>query len=236
MTAEDPKATATATAAAGAAIYSPAVLRVYDLAVHGISNPLLWRCPTARLHALYAEGVSARHLDIGVGSGLMLARAPFPPRAEITLLDLSPHALAHAARRIAARAPRRAQGDAFDPPRGLGPFDSVGLCYLLHCLPGDMAAKARVFDGVARLCAPGARVFGATLLPVDAVAPAPGLLAGARRALARRLMAAYVRRGVFANGDDRAEALQAALSARFDAVSLEVVGCAALFRARARGG
>ena len=31
------------------AIYTPSMLSIYDLLVHGLSNHLAWRCPTRRL-------------------------------------------------------------------------------------------------------------------------------------------------------------------------------------------
>lgn len=30
--------------AAGQAVYTPRVLKIYDLLVHGVSNPWVWRC------------------------------------------------------------------------------------------------------------------------------------------------------------------------------------------------
>lgn len=210
--------------AAGQAIYKPRVLRIYDLFVHGLSNHLLWRCPTARLRALYDRNVSARHLDIGVGSGYFLDRALFPvARPEITLFDLNENALAFAADRLKRYRPRTVRGDVFAPPPAIGPFDSIGLCYLLHCLPGAIPAKTAALDLAAALAAPGARVFGATLLQGDAP----------RNRAAQRLMNVYNRKGVFSNAGDRFEDLEAALGARFSDLRLERVGCAAVFEARA---
>jgi hypothetical protein len=50
----------------GQAAYSSTVLRNYDWMVLGLSNRLLWRCPTAELRRLYDRNVSDRHLDVGV--------------------------------------------------------------------------------------------------------------------------------------------------------------------------
>lgn len=212
--------------AAGQAVYSPRVLRVYDLAVHGVSNHLIWRCPTRHLQALYETHLAERHLDVGVGSGYFLDRARLPvARPRITLLDLNRDCLDFAARRIARYAPDCVQADVFAPLPAIGPFGSIGLLYLLHCLPGAIPDKAAVFDRLAAVAAPGAVVFGATLLQGDAP----------RSWAARRLMAAYNRRGVFSNAGDRFEDLAAALEARFVEVRLERRGCAALFSARLPG-
>ncbi len=207
---------------AGQAVYSPRVLKIYDQVVHGISNHLLWRCPTGRLVAHYEAHLSERHLDVGVGSGFFLDRARFPvAEPAITLLDLNPDCLDFAAERIARYRPARVRADVFRPLPEIGPFRSIGLTYLLHCLPGTIPEKAVVFDRLAERAEPGACLFGTTLLQGDAP----------RSWAARRLMAAYNRRGVFSNEDDRYQDLEAALRARFARVEIERQGCAALFAA-----
>lgn len=55
---------------AGQAMYTRRFLRVYDAVIHGFNSPILWRCPKARLIDLYDKHASARHLDIGVGTGV----------------------------------------------------------------------------------------------------------------------------------------------------------------------
>jgi len=106
----------------------------------------------------------------------------------------------------------------------IAPFDSLGMNYLLHCLPGSMREKAVVFDNLRPLLNPGARVFGSTLLQ-----------GGVPRSwAARRLMKFYNRKGVFSNTHDTLSDLQQSLAERFADVSVEVVGCVALFSARLR--
>lgn len=154
---------------AGQAVYTPWTLRAYDAFVLGFSNRFLWRCPTPRLLDLYRRNVAAQHLDIGVGTGYFLDKTPWPvAHPEITLMDLNPHSLAAAARRIARYRPRAIIGNALEPLTVEGPFSSVGLNYLLHCLPGTLREKAVIFDHLRAVLAPGARVFGATILQGDA--------------------------------------------------------------------
>jgi ubiquinone/menaquinone biosynthesis C-methylase UbiE len=209
---------------AGQAVYSPLVLSVYDVFVLGFSNHLLWRCPTAELRALYDRNVSAHHLDIGVGTGYFLDRARWPvPSPAITLLDLNANSLAAAARRIERYSPKTATADALQPLPDLGRFDSMGLCYLLHCLPGAIPSKAAVFDNIRPLLAPGARVFGATILQGSVP----------RSWAAQRLMDTYNSKGIFSNRSDRVEDLEAALASRFKDVRVGLKGAVALFEARA---
>lgn len=211
-------------AEAGQAIYSPLVLRGYDVIVHGLSNRFLWRCPTVELRRLYDRNVSARHLDVGVGTGMFLDKAKWPVAAPaITLLDLNANCLAMAANRIRRFAPRRVQANILAPLPAMEPFQSVGLCYLLHCLPGAMPEKALVFDHLAPLLAPGARVFGATI--VQGAVP--------RSRPAQALMNFYNRKGIFSNAADTVEDLDAGLRQRFHNVQIAIIGSVVLFEAEA---
>ncbi len=112
-----------------------------------------------------AEGPQEPHLDVGVGTGYLLDHAQFPvAHPEITLLDTNPACLNMASRRIARHAPRVVQANVLDPLPAIEPFSSVGLCHLLHCVPGDIPAKAVVFDNMKAVMSPGARIFGATIV------------------------------------------------------------------------
>lgn len=212
--------------AAGQAVYNPRTLKVYDFVVHGVSNRWIWKCPTQKLEAHYQRHFSANHLDVGVGSGYFLDRCPPPVAApRVALMDLNPDALAYAAQRIARYRPETYRRNVLEPIGFDAPgFDSVGINYLLHCVPGSIADKAAAFDHLQALMNPGATLFGSTLLQ-----------GGVRRnVLARGLMRVYNRKGIFANRADDLAGLTRELQARFDDVQVEVIGCAALFSARKR--
>lgn len=209
---------------AGAAIYNRATLLAYDFWVLGVSNRFAWQCPTATLLANFQRHVGARHLDIGVGTGYLLAHCRFPvARPEIVLADLNPASLAAAARRLRHLQPRAHRVNVLAPfalPEA--PFDSVSLNYLLHCLPGRMADKAPAIRHAAAQLRPGGRLFGATILG-----------AGVRHnRFGRVLMSAYNRRGIFSNRQDDARALQDILGRELRDVTLQVRGKVALFAGR----
>jgi hypothetical protein len=211
--------------AEGQAVYTPLTLAAYDIAVLGVSNALIWRCPTARILRMYDDHVSANHLDVGVGTGYYLDHCRFPtPAPRLALMDLNPHSLRHAARRTARYRPETHRCNVLEPisldVRG---FDTVALTYLLHCLPGSLDDKAVVFDHLRPLINPGGRIFGATLLQggVD------------RGPVARQLMSFYNHKGIFHNASDTLDGLQGALGRRFPESRVETVGCVALFWARA---
>lgn len=209
---------------AGQAVYTPLTLKLYDWVVLGLSNHVIWRCPTRELRALYDRNVGESHLDIGVGTGYFLDKAKWPvPSPRITLLDLNPHSLDAAAKRIARYSPDSRVADILQPLPGRAKHDSVGLCYLLHCLPGEMSEKAAiVFDNAASALKPNGRVFGATILQGDAP----------RSRTAQMLMNFYNRKGVFSNVADTRQALESALTARFRDVDIRLSGTVALFEAR----
>jgi hypothetical protein len=202
---------------AGAALYGPLVLAVYDAAVMGFNNEHVWRCPTRVLRDWFQAHVSADHLEVGAGTGYHLDRCRFPSETpRVVLADLNGATLRATARRIRRYRPTAYQLDVLSPFQlpGEAPFGSIALNYVLHCLPGSFREKAVV--------APGGVLLGSTILG--------GGVAGGRRA--RALMALFNRMGVFHNEGDRLEDLDAALRGRFPRVELQVVGCVALFSGR----
>jgi 2-polyprenyl-3-methyl-5-hydroxy-6-metoxy-1,4-benzoquinol methylase len=211
--------------AAGQAVYTKPVLRAYDFIVLGISNRWIWKCPTSYLVAHYNRYVTASHLDVGVGTGYFLDKCRFPSsNPRIALLDLNQNTLDFAARRIARYKPETYRRSVLDPiDIRTEHFDSVGINYLLHCLPGSMAAKAVCFDRLKALMNPHAVIFGSTLLQSGVE----------RSGLARRLMDVYNKKGIFTNDADDLDGLTTELRKRFNDVSVQVVGCAALFSGRA---
>ncbi len=204
--------------------YTPRILRFYDVAVHGLMFPMVWRCPGRRLLRPYRELLAARHLEIGVGTGYLLRHGRWPTRTpQVVLLDRSAFPLEATRRRIANLRPTTVLADAIEPFPDLGaPFGSVGMSLLLHCLPGPLANKARVFDHVRPWMAPGAVVFGATVLGKTR-----------RTTRRRRLALAYMnRRGIFSNREDDLDGLRQELDRRFPSVRVERIGQVACFEAR----
>ncbi|MGH9811387.1 MAG: methyltransferase type 12, partial [Terriglobia bacterium] len=103
----------------------------------------------------------------------------------------------------------------------LAPFTSVGLTYVLHCLPGRMSEKLAAIDHLRPLMKKQAMLFGATIL-------GRGL---APNVAAHALLDLYNKKGVFNNREDDLASLSGGLRKRFDRVEIEMQGCVALFRA-----
>ena len=175
------------------------------------------------LEDLYARNVSDKHVDVGVGTGYFLDKVRWPgAQPTILLVDLNRHSLEAAATRIGRYSPRTKVANVLEPLSIDERFDSAGLSYLLHCLPGSIEDKAVVFDNVKAILSPGATVFGATILQGDAP----------RSRAAQALMNFYNRKGIFSNAEDTAEALQSELEKRFSKVRIERRGAVAIFEAK----
>lgn len=215
----------TASSEAGAAVYSPLTLKLYDAWVLGISNRFAWQCPTREvLQPFFDRNVGARHLDVGVGTGYYLANAGLPDTTQVTLLDLNPSSLEAAKQRFGRADTQLLQHDVFVPlgTEQHGRYDSISLFYLLHCLPGTMADKAAVFANLKPCLKPDGVLFGATIL---------GDAAG-HNGFGRKLVEVYNKKGIFGNRSDTVEGLRSALALHFTDVHIEVVGKVALFSGR----
>jgi hypothetical protein len=130
---------------------------------------------------------------------------------------------ARSARRLARHQPLLYEANLFAPiaiePE---PADSIGLTYVLHCLPGPMPAKVKAIDHLRPFMNKGAVLFGATILG-RGIEP---------NGAARSLLRLYNAKGVFNNLDDDFEALSDGLKRRFEVVEIETKGCVALFWVR----
>jgi SAM-dependent methyltransferase len=211
---------------AGQRIYTPLVLRLYDLVVLGFSNRFAWRCPSSTMLERYDQHVGRRHLDLGPGTGWYLDHCTWPvERPEITLLDLNENSLSMAVSRLRRYAPRTIRANALDAlPVGSARFESAAANYLLHCLPGQIESKAATLAAnVHSHLEPGGVFLGSTILGRGV----PHTRVG------RRLMRLYNRKGIFSNTEDDERGLARGLETTFSDVEIEVVGAVALFAARA---
>ena len=206
---------------AGQREYTPWLLAIYDPWVLGFMARAVWRCPTPPVVERYHRQVGQRHLDVGPGTGYFLDKAGIPPGTRVTLLDPNPNVLLHASRRLASINMTTVEADVLKPLPVEGPFDSVALNYVLHCLPGPQARKAAAIRNVAAVLVPDGVLFGGTVLG----SPAEHTLA------ARAILWAFNRQGAFDNLADTEEGLRQILEESFRTVEIDVVGSVAHFTA-----
>ena len=174
---------------------------------------------------MYDELVSTNHLEIGCGTGFFLDHCA-KPIAHLVLLDLSANSLNHTTARLQRFHPSRLETDILKPnpiPQSFGPFQSIGMNYVLHCLPGTFAAKAAALQHARALLAPGGVFFGATVLGQGVH----------HNRLGRLLMWIYNRVGTFGNAADTQADLEQILDGLFSDVTVTRHGRVAIFVARA---
>lgn len=197
------------------------VISVYDWSVLWFSNIFVWRCPTKHILAFYNQHISAHHLDVGVGTGYFLDRCQFPvSNPRIMLLDINEVNLQRASQRIQRYHPQIHQANVLEPIQlGDRSFDSIGINYVFHCLPGNLMSKAVVFESLKRYLNTGGSIFGTTILN-------KGVPQGA---LARRFTQIYNDKGIFGNADDSLADLEDVLKEQFRTYTLHTKGCVAFF-------
>jgi SAM-dependent methyltransferase len=212
--------------ALGAGVYTKRILSIYDLLVIRFENPIVWRCPSPRILAFYNQHVAGRHLDVGVGTGYYLDRCQFPIAAPtIGLLDLNPNSLRATAQRIRRYNPATYQVNVLEPISAEVPhFDSIGLNFLLHCLPGNLTQKGIVFKHLKPLLKPGGVIFGSTIL-------GQGVKFNLLGKLFMRVYNSYLIPGsrVLYNEHDNVTNLTCSLEENFERCSVQVMGTAAFF-------
>lgn len=208
---------------AGQGVYGKFTLSVYDKLVLGASCSWLWKCRAERMLDQYNTRVSDNHLDVGVGSGYFLDHCRFPSSSpRVVLMDLNESSLSFTAERIARYSPQVCRRNVLeDMSVNSEKFDSVGMNLLLHCVPGSLEYKGRIFDHCKEVMNDGAVLFGATIINVGTT---PNFFA-------RKLIDFYNKKGIFSNKTDSQELLRKQLEQRFSNVAVEVHGCIAMFSA-----
>ena len=146
------------------------------------------------------------------------------PDPRIALVGLNPNSLQAASQRIQRYEPAVYQANVLEPlSLPISGVDSIGMNFLLHCLPGTMESKGVVFRNFRPLLNGGGVLFGTTVLQ-GGVCP---------NWAARQLMALYNRRGIFSNAADDVVTLERVLRENFRDYSLRTIGCVAFFTGRA---
>jgi len=205
-------------------LYTRGFISIYDRLALGLMSNYIWKCPSDNIIRLYNQHVSSNHLDVGVGTGYFLDKCRFPAsNPRLVLADLNLNSLAISRKRLARYSPRTHRCNALEPLEIDGPhFDSIGINYLLHCLPVTMQAKGIVFEHLKTLLNPGGVLFGTTFL---------------YKGMKRNFMATCSfywlnLMGIMTNKQDDIEGLKHNLALHFAESDVEIIGCGALFWGR----
>lgn len=114
--------------------------------------------------------------------------------------------------------------DAFEPlPVDEGEnFQSVSLCYLLHCMPGPPEKKVALFANLRGCLSENGVLFGSTVLGQGVE----------QNALGQYLMNLYNKKRIFGNVLDSRKVFEDALKENFEEVECRIEGVVLLFEAR----
>ena len=202
--------------------YTPFLLAIYDPIVLGVVARVVWRIPTRAMLASFRQLIGPTHLEVGPGTGWFLEKSGRLASTSLTILDPNPNVLRHVTRRLRDVPITAVEADVLKPLPVAGPFASVGLNAVLHCLPGPPEYKEVALRNIAAVLAPDGVLFGATVLGRSGNHSWP----------ARRVLTVFNRQGGFDNLDDSADWLQSALERSFESVDVNVLGSLAVFVAR----
>jgi hypothetical protein len=219
---ESTNVSVTASAESAVRIYSRFVLSIYDYYVFWFISPLVFKCPQRNLVEFYLNKLSNNHLEIGVGTGYLLRKCDEAGRiGALALLDLNENCLRVTQKHLAAASPLTYTADILQPlPMDGRTFSSVGLNFVLHCVPGNFKTKGIAFEHIAACMEPGGEVFGTTAI----------YYAGQSK-LAGGIMDIYNNKGIFSNQDDIEDDLVEVLAKNFADVSVSQIGNVIFFRA-----
>lgn len=150
----------------GAHGYTNYALIIYDYLVLMFMSFFVWRCSTTKtMLPFFRANVSKRHLDIGCGTGYFLEHGNIPLDAEVSLCDLNQNCLEKSKARFGRPNTECLLHNIFQPlPSDAGPFDSISMFYLLHCLPGPVSRKCEIFKHLKYNLSADGVLFGSNVL------------------------------------------------------------------------
>lgn len=194
---------------------------MYDIVVLWLTNNYIWKCPSPLILDFYNKHITGNHLDVGVGTGYFLDKCQFPvSNPKIALMDISRDSLAAAGGRISRYNPDIYVAnllDAQDWP--IGSFDSIGVNYVLHCLPAKVSEKEEVIARLANHLNDGGVLFGTTVLGKGVQ----------QNSIAKRLMSFYNSKKLFTNTEDSPEVIEKMFARVFKKHLTHIHGCVAFF-------
>ena len=204
-------------------IYNKLSLKFYDAYVHGFVAPAIFKCPTSNIIKLYDRNITKNHLEAGVGTGYLLSKCNVLEKiSTLAIVDMNKACLEYSRKRLHEYNPEVAIANLLNPFQVSGQmFDSIGINYVLHCIPGDFTSKGIAFTHLKQHLSNEGVLFGSTVLST-----------GANQSwLARKLVKFYNRAGVFNNLHDDLNGLNQSLHRNFANVEIHLIGSIAVFRA-----
>jgi len=210
----------------GAKVYSFKILEAYD-AIVSLNSKFFWGITFEEILDFYNQNISANHLEVGVGSGYYLRHCTFPnEKVRLELLDLNPVALEYCKQHLHEKYnPVTHEGNILEKldikTEG---FDSIGMNFVLHCVPGDIEQKSRkVCENIVPYLKDGGVLFGSTILYLEDWY--------SKNISGKLILDKFNNLGIFHNYEDQLKGLEAGLVSVFQKknVQIKLVGSTAVF-------
>lgn len=196
------------------------IYSIYDPILLRFACPLIWKCKSQDILELYNKNLSSNHLDVGCGTGYFIKKCKKSSKlSRLVLTDLNKVALEISQKKLKRFNPEIIQHNILKPFQNLKKFDSIGLSFLIHCLPGDMKTKSIAFKNIAAQLNPKGKIFGATFIMKGTY---PNFLTRSWEFIFGNL-------GFLHNKNDTLEGLEENLNQYFKNVKIKVKGHCAIF-------
>lgn len=193
----------------------------YDLILYGVISKYAWGSSIARLDSHYKKYVRSNHLEVGVGTGFLLNRVAFDSiQPRLALMDLSRDCLEKTKLKVSRYAPETYIQNLLEPiGYDIPQFESIGVNYVMHCVPGNLIEKSIAFSHLQPLLSKEGVLFGTTVLSEDVH----------KNLLAKPVMWFLNFLGIFNNRGDNARDLKNYFENNFHLIEFEVIGVTAFF-------
>ncbi len=206
-------------------VYSKILLSVYDFYVFKCVSPIFFRCPSKVIVDFYLNNISNNHLEVGAGTGFLLKKCLDVGKIQdLSLLDLSENCLEATQKNIKPIETTIYKANILAPlPLSNRKFKSIGLNFVLHCVPGNFKTKGLALLNLGNHLVDDGSIFGST-----------AIYDTKQNFMAKFIMDAYNRTGIFNNIHDKKDELEEILHSGFNKVSITQVGNVLFFSASNR--
>lgn len=116
-------------------------LKLYDFAVNDINCNYVWRCNKKNIIDNYKKNIGKIHLEIGPGTGYFLKNNY--PNEKLYLMDINNETLDFSKKNLEGSYNNiyKLKHNIFTDKIKIDQLDSVGINYVLHCVPGKLENK-----------------------------------------------------------------------------------------------
>ena len=119
-------------------------IKIYDYLVNDINCKYAWRCDKKNIFNLYQNNLKSNHLEIGPGSGYFLYPENHNKKIDnLILMDINKPILDHSYNNLKSNYSNIScfNHNIFEKEIELNNINSVGINYVLHCVPGSLEEK-----------------------------------------------------------------------------------------------